>query len=126
MIRPAIPALTFALALIFLAFGLREGVRQHREDLYVLAATQEALSEARGPDLVSKVTAIRDFVRSRVRNVDFSARNRPFFRDTAADTLLMGKGRCGEATRVFVDMAAAAGISARRPSKVSASPTFCS
>lgn len=114
MIRPALSILTFALALIFLALGLREGVRQHREDLYVYAAAQEALRGAKGPDLASKLTAMRDFVRDRVRNVDFSARTRPFLRNTAADTLRTGKGRCGEATRVFVNMASAAGISARR------------
>jgi hypothetical protein len=46
--------------------------------------------------------------------VDVSARGRPFFRDTAADTLRSGRGRCGEATRVFVNMARAAGIPAQR------------
>lgn len=114
MTRPALPVLTFALALIFLVLAFREGVRQHGEDLYVLAATQEALSKAQGSDLDSKLTAIRDFVRNRVRDVDFYARRRPFLRDTSADTLLTGKGRCGEATRVFVNMASAAGISAHR------------
>lgn len=114
MTRPALSVLTFTLALVFLALALREGVRQHQEDLYIHAATQEALREATGPDLVSKVTAMRDFVRSHVRNADFSARNRPFLRDSAADTLATGRGRCGEATRLFVNMASAAGISARR------------
>jgi hypothetical protein len=114
MIRPALSVLTFAIALVFLALGLREGVRQHRDDLYVQAAAQEALSEATGTDLASKLTAMRDFVRTRVRNVDFPARNRPFLRHSAADTLAMGKGRCGEATRLFVNMASSVGISAHR------------
>ncbi|HYH84501.1 MAG TPA: transglutaminase-like domain-containing protein [Pyrinomonadaceae bacterium] len=114
MTRPALFLLTFALALATLALGLREGVRQHREDLYVRAAANEALSKTTSPDLASKVAAIRDFIRGRVHGADFSARNRPFLRDSAADTLAAGAGRCGEATRLFVNMASAAGISARR------------
>src|SRR3712207_2117776 len=48
--------------------------------------------------------ALRDYVRAHVRNTDFSPRGRAFLRDTAADTLRTGKGRCGEATRAFVNM----------------------
>ncbi|MBC7930603.1 MAG: transglutaminase domain-containing protein [Rubrivivax sp.] len=114
MNRPALSVLTYTLALFFLALGLREGVRQYREDLYVRAATQEALSGSAGSDHVSKVRALQEFVRGHVHNANFSARNRPFFRDSAADTLAAGKGRCGEATRLFINMASAAGISARR------------
>jgi hypothetical protein len=114
MTRLAHPLITFALALVFLALGLRECVRQHREDLYVKAAANEALSETTSPDLALKVTAIRDFIRGRVHGANFSPRNRPFLRNSAADTLESGKGRCGEATRLFVNMASAAGISAHR------------
>ena len=114
MTRFALPLLTFALALAFLALGLREGVRQHREDLYVQAAAKEALSETTNADLASKVTTIRDFIRGRVHSANFSSRNRSFLRDSAAETLEMGRGRCGEATRLFVNMASAAGISAHR------------
>lgn len=114
MNRRALPLLTFALALAFFALGLRECVRQHREDLYVQAAAKQALSETTSPDLAIKVTAIRDFIRGRVHSANFSPRNRPFLRNSAADTLETGRGRCGEATRLFVNMASAVGISAHR------------
>jgi hypothetical protein len=109
-----IPPALAALALILLAVAAAEFIVQQRQDDYVRAATREALAASRGPDVDSKVAALRDYVRARVRNVDFSAKGRPFLRDTAADTLRSGRGRCGEATRVFVNMARAAGIPAQR------------
>lgn len=102
------------LGLVLLAFGAGEALVQRREDEVVRAATRAALAGAAGQDFGSKVVALRDYVRARVRNVDFSARGRPFLRHTAAETLRTGKGRCGEATRVFVNMARAAGIPAQR------------
>ncbi|HEX8284447.1 MAG TPA: transglutaminase-like domain-containing protein [Pyrinomonadaceae bacterium] len=111
--RLAPPALA-ALALIFLALGAGESLVQQRQDDYVRAATREALEGSAGQDLDSKVAALRDYVRTHVRNVNFSAKGRPFLRDSAADTLRSGRGRCGEATRVFVNMARAAGINAQR------------
>jgi transglutaminase-like putative cysteine protease len=115
--RPAkrlLPSTLAALALVLLAVGSAEYLVQQRQDEYVRAATREALEGAAGQDIDSKVTALRDYVRSHVRNVNFSAHGRPFFRDTAADTLRSGRGRCGEATRVFINMARAAGIPAQR------------
>jgi hypothetical protein len=102
------------LALVCLAFVVSEGVRQYREDAYVSASARAVLVNATGDDLVSKVTALRDFIRTNVRNINFPARGRPFFRDSAAETLRTGKGRCGEATRLFINMAAAEGINAQR------------
>jgi hypothetical protein len=102
------------LSLILLALGTGEAFIQHRQDEYIRATTAEALSGAAGPDLVSKVTALRDYVRTHVRNIEFSAKGRPFLRNTAADSLRTGKGRCGEATRVFINMALSAGIPAQR------------
>ncbi|HEX8688014.1 MAG TPA: transglutaminase-like domain-containing protein, partial [Pyrinomonadaceae bacterium] len=52
--------------------------------------------------------------RAGVRNIDFPAAGRPFLRDTAADTLRSGRGRCGEAARAFINMARAEGIPAQR------------
>lgn len=108
------PPLLAALALALLAVGAAEFLVQQRQDEYIRAVTREALGGAAGQDVESKVAALRDYVRAHVRNVNFSARGRPFFRDTAADTLRSGRGRCGEATRVFVNMARAAGIPAQR------------
>src|SRR5947209_14019014 len=107
-------AIPFALALVFLALGVGEAVRQRGEDEYVRSVTEDVLRDAPGADTVSKAAALRDYLRIHVRNINFFARTRPFLRDTAADTLRTGKGRCGEATRVFVNMARAAGIPAQR------------
>jgi hypothetical protein len=103
-----------ACALALLAVGAAEYLTQHRQDEYVRAAAREALRGSEGADVDSKVAALRDYVRERVRNVGFSAKGRPFLRDTAAETLRTGRGRCGEATRVFVNLARAAGIPAQR------------
>jgi hypothetical protein len=102
------------LALVLVAFGVGEALVQRRQDEYVRAATAEALAGIERPDFTSKVTALRDYVRTHVRNINFSAKGRPFLRDTAAESLSSGKGRCGEASRVFVNMARAAGIHAQR------------
>jgi hypothetical protein len=112
--RRLLPTALAALALALLAVGAAEYLVQQRQDDYVRAATREALEFSHAQDTKSKVTALRDYVRAHVRNVDFSAKGRPFLRDTAADTLRTGRGRCGEATRLFVNMARAAGIPAQR------------
>ena len=109
-----LPSTLAALALALLAVGAAEYLVQQRQDEYVRAVTREVLEGAAGQDIDSKVIALRNYVRTHVRNVNFSAQGRPFFRDTAADTLRSGRGRCGEATRVFVNMARAAGIPAQR------------
>ncbi|MET0624841.1 MAG: transglutaminase-like domain-containing protein [Pyrinomonadaceae bacterium] len=112
--RRLVPPALAALSLVLLAVGAAESLVQQRQDAYVRAVTREALEGAAGPDLDSKLTALRNYVRTHVRNVNFSAHGRPFLRDTAAETLRSGRGRCGEATRVFVNMARAAGIPAQR------------
>jgi hypothetical protein len=114
MTRRLLPSMLMGLALVLLACGAGEAFVQHRQDEYVRAVTREALEGSAGQDFDSKVTALRDYVRTHIRNIDFSARGRPFLRDTAADSLSTGKGRCGEAARVFVNMARAAGIPAQR------------
>ena len=111
--RP-LPTLMAGLALVLLAAGVGEGLVQHRQDEYVRAVTREALEGGGVRDFDSKVAVLRDYVRTHVRNIDFSAKGRPFLRDTAAETLRSGKGRCGEAARVFINMARAAGIPAQR------------
>lgn len=109
-----LPAVVLAgLALALLAAGLFEAREQQRQDEYVRAVTREALAGV--PDnFDAKVVALRDYIRTHVRNVEFARWTRPFLRNSAADTLRTGKGRCGEAARVFVNMARAAGIDAQR------------
>jgi Transglutaminase-like superfamily len=114
MTRRPLPALTFALALAFLWLAAAEAVTQKREDDYVSAQAEEAVRGIAVDDFDARLAALRDYVRARVRNVDFPARGRPFLRDTAADTLRTGKGRCGEAARAFVNLARAAGLRAQR------------
>ena len=104
----------FGVALALLLLATVEGLTQNREDEYIRSNAREALRGVPDDNFDAKLTALRDYVRARVHNVDFSARGRPFLRDTAADTLRNGKGRCGEATRVFVNLARESGISAQR------------
>ncbi|HVF43453.1 MAG TPA: transglutaminase domain-containing protein [Pyrinomonadaceae bacterium] len=116
MTRRAIPthAKLFALALALLLIAVVEGLSQKRDDDFIRSQAREALRAVSTDNFDEKLTALRDYVRARVRNVDFPARGRPFLRDTAADTLRTGRGRCGEATRAFVNLARASGISAQR------------
>lgn len=113
MTRLYAPAALACLALALLAAGLFEARTQLHQDEYVRAVTREALAGV-PEDFQSKVTALRDYIRTHVRNVEFARWSRPLLRNTAADTLRTGKGRCGEASRVFVNMARAAGIQAQR------------
>src|SRR4051794_1623739 len=114
MTRRLPPAILFALALAFLSLAVVEAITQKREDDYVRAQALEALRGATAYDFDARLDALRDYVRARVHNVNFSARGRPFLRDTAADTLRTGKGRCGEATRAFVNLARLSGMDAQR------------
>jgi len=114
MTRRLPPAILFALALALLSLAVAEAVSQKREDDFINSQTREALRGVTTDNFDEKLTALRDYVRARVRNVNFPARGRPFLRDTAADTLQTGKGRCGEATRVFVNLARESGINAQR------------
>jgi hypothetical protein len=111
--RRLLAAALAGLALALLAAGAFEAHEQRRQDDYVRAVTREALAGV-PDDFDAKVVALRDYIRTHVRNVEFMRLTRPFLRHTAADTLRTGKGRCGEASRVFVNMARAAGISAQR------------
>ena len=111
--RRLLAAAPACLALALLSTGVFEAREQRRQDEYVRAVTREALAGV-PEDFDAKVLALRDYVRAHVRNVGFRGLARPLLRDTAADTLRTGKGRCGEAARVFVNMARAAGIGAQR------------
>ena len=113
--RPRLlPSALAGLALVLLSVGAGEALVQHREDQYVRSVTRRVLAEAAAQDFDSKVVALRDHVRDRVRNINFWRKDRPFLRHTASQTLHSGKGRCGEAARVFINLARAAGIPAQR------------
>jgi hypothetical protein len=116
MTRRAIsaPAKLFIIALALLLLAIVEGLSQKRDDDFVNSHAREALRGIKSDNFDARLTALRDYVRGRVHNVDFPARGRPFLRDTAADTLRTGKGRCGEATRLFVNLARESGIDAQR------------
>jgi hypothetical protein len=109
-----LPPVLFALALALLAAGAAEAFVQHREDEYVRRAAREALETSGARDRRAKLTALRDFVRARVNTVDFYFKDRPLLRNTAAETLRTGKGRCGESARLFYNLARAAGIHSQR------------
>ena len=111
--RRLLAAALACLALALLAAGLFEAREQRRQDDYVRAVTREVLANV-PDDPDAKVSALRDHIRTHVRNIQFAGLTRPFLRDTAADTLRTGRGRCGEAARVFVNMARAAGIQSQR------------
>lgn len=104
----------FALAFALLLPAVVEALLQKSDDDFVNSQAREALRGVTTDNFDEKLTALRDYVRARVHNVNFPARGRPFLRDTAADTLQTGKGRCGEATRAFINLARAAGINAQR------------
>jgi hypothetical protein len=114
MTRRLLPSLAFAVALALLSLAVAEAITQKREDDYVRAQAREALRDAPASDSGARLLALRDYARARVHNVDFPARDRPFLRDTAADILRTGKGRCGEATRAFVNLARVEGFDAQR------------
>ncbi|MFL6256105.1 MAG: transglutaminase-like domain-containing protein [Pyrinomonadaceae bacterium] len=114
MTRRLLPVGLVCLALAMLAAGAFEARVQQRQDEYVRAVTREALAGVPDGEFDAKVLALRDYIRTHVRNIEFKGLTRPLLRDTAADTLRTGKGRCGEAARVFVNMARAAGINAQR------------
>jgi hypothetical protein len=112
--RRLLAAALACLALALLAAGVFEARVQQRQDEYVRAVTREVLAGVPEGNFDAKVVALRDYIRTHVRNIEFAGLTRPFLRDTAADTLRTGKGRCGEAARVFVNMARVAGINAQR------------
>ena len=99
---------------VTLAFGISEAVSQRRESRYVAAMAQNIVRQANASDETSTIIALRDYLRRNVTRDSYPVRRRPFLRDTAAYALQTGQGRCGEATRAFVNMAESLGIHAYR------------
>jgi len=106
----------YAVLLALLALGIYEGVRQRRETQYVRLVALEAAGESARGDARARVLALRDYVRRQVRHEEhhISRDGRPFLRASTADILRSGKGDCGEATRVFINLAGALGVRAQR------------
>ena len=106
----------YGVLLALLALGMYEAVLQYRETQYVRLVALEVAGESARGDARALVVALRDYVRWRVRHEEFhiSRDDRPFLRASAADTLRSGKGDCGEATRVFINLAGSVGVRAQR------------
>jgi transglutaminase superfamily protein len=100
--------------LVTLAFGISEAVLQHRESRYVAGVAEHIVRQANARDTTATIIALRDYLRRNVTANNYSVAGRPFFRDTAAYALQTGKGRCGESTRAFINMAESLGIHAQR------------
>lgn len=96
------------------AMGAFLSVKQYRETKYVNQVTREVTARAAAHDTLGTVVALRDYLRQNVTRIAFPPSGRPFLRNTAAETLASGKGRCGESTRAFINMAASLGIPSRR------------
>ena len=103
-----------AIFLVALAFGISEAISQRRESLYVAKMARNIVRQANASDETSTIIALRDYLRKNVSSKEYPRVRRPFLRDTAAEALRTGQGRCGEATRAFVNMAESLGIHAYR------------
>ena len=95
-------------------FAVLNAINQRKDSQYVRQVALEVSGQARTTDQMSTVIALRDYVRKHVSRAQYPARGRPYLRDTAADILRSGKGRCGEATRAFIGLAETFGIPAQR------------
>jgi len=106
----------YGLLSALLALCIYETVLHRREARHVNLVAREVVRAAGAADERAVVTALRDYVRRQVRHEEehVSRDDRPFLRASAADTLRSGKGDCGEATRVFINMAGALGVRAQR------------
>ena len=93
---------------------ISETVSHYRGVRYVRLLAQNVAAQTNSTDTTATVMALRDYIRQHVSRKDYPSRGRPFLRSSAEDTLRSGKGRCGEATRAFINMAGALGIHAQR------------
>jgi hypothetical protein len=103
-----------AIVVVTLTLGISEAVSQRLESRYVADTARNIARQANATDTTSTITALRDYLRRNVTANNYPVAGRPFFRDTAAYALQTGKGRCGESTRAFINMAESLGIHAQR------------
>lgn len=104
----------YAVISALVAMGAFLSVKQYRETKYVNQVARAVTARVVAHDTLGTVVALRDYLRQNVTRYGFSASGRPLLRNTAAETLASGKGRCGESTRTFINMAASLGIPSRR------------
>jgi Transglutaminase-like superfamily len=91
-----------------------ETYKQIDENKYIKRLAEEIIRDNNACDNISRVIALRDYLRENVTH-QFAVHNyRPFLRASAAETLRSGKGYCGESTRAFIKLADAVGIRAQR------------
>lgn len=104
----------YAGLLAIVILGISEAVSHYRGARYVGLLAQNVAGQTNSTDTTATVIALRDYIRQHVSRKDYPPQGRPFLRITAEETLRSGKGRCGESTRAFINMAAALGIQAQR------------
>ena len=94
--------------------GILEAVSHYRGVRYVRLLAQNVAAQTNSTETSATVIALRDYIRQHVSRKEYPSRGRPFLRITTEETLRSGKGRCGESTRAFINMAGALGIHAQR------------
>ena len=99
---------------IALAIGAVESATQYLQSRAIQTIAHNVTWRAGTNDPRARIIALRDYVRANVSFFDAQQESRPFFRDSAIETLSSGKGYCGEATRAFICLADAVGIRAQR------------
>lgn len=82
---------------------------------------RELISSYYGPEWNGRITEVeqfiilKEFLSSRISNEGLDSNNkRPFFRNSVLETLALGKGYCGENTRVGVRILNLCGVQANR------------
>jgi transglutaminase-like putative cysteine protease len=91
-----------------------ETYKQIEENKYLKRLADEIIRQNNACDNISRVIALRDYLRRNVTHQFATHDDRPFLRASAAETLRSGKGYCGESTRAFIKLADAVGIRAQR------------
>ena len=91
-----------------------ECATQYFQKKAIQTIAQDVTQRAGANDPRARIIALRDYVRANVSFFDAQHESRPFFRDSATETLNSGKGYCGEATRAFICLADAVGIRSQR------------
>jgi hypothetical protein len=104
------------IASIALSLGMCavDAVTQSQNDRYIKSLAEEIVRKANADNPLSRVIALRDYLRERVTFREAEDEGRPFLRASAAETLRSGHGYCGEVTRAFIKLAEAVGIKAQR------------
>ncbi len=102
--------------------SLVEGIHQYYDARYVESVALAVIKKAGAGDNRARILALRDYLHANTSYQGAPQDDRPFLRDSAADTLRSGKGYCGEVTRAFVCLADSIGIRAQRVNLWGTSP----